>query len=66
MHCVSNIEFGNNEITPHRMSTKCVVFIIIDKWKTAFVVACKVRFVLFGMAKIQICLAAFSGSLPYR
>jgi hypothetical protein len=63
---VSNIEFGNNEITPHPMSTKCVVFVIIDKWKTAFVVACNLRFIKLGMTEIQIYLAKFSGSLPYR
>jgi len=45
MRGVSNIGFGNNEITPHRMSTKCVVFVIIDKWKTAFMVACNLRFI---------------------
>lgn len=63
---MSNIEFENNEITPHRMSTKCVVFVIIDKWKTAFMVACDLRFIMFGMAEIKIYLATFSGSLSYR
>jgi hypothetical protein len=65
MHGVGNIEFGSNEITPYRMSTKCVVFVIIDKWKTAFMVACNLRLIMFGMAEIQIYLATFSGRLPY-
>lgn len=63
---MSNIEFGNNEIAPHPMSTKCVVFVIIDKWKTAFVVACNLSFIKLGMTEIQIYLATFIGSLPYR
>jgi len=48
------------------MSTKRVVFVIIDKWKTAFMVACNLHFIMFGMTEIQIYLATFSGSLPYR
>ena len=63
---MSNIKFGNNEIPPNRMSTKCVGFVIIDKWKTAFMVACKLRCIMLSMAENKIYLATFSGTLPYR